>query len=100
MKIGETVKKLRRSLGLSQIQLCKRVGITQATLSQIENDQTFPQKQTLNMICKELNVSEDLLFMLSLSGEDLSTEKKKLFDNIRNLMIQIYYEDDNAPISL
>lgn len=40
MSIGQRVKKARTALGLSQAALASKVGITQATLSDLENDKS------------------------------------------------------------
>lgn len=40
MSIGQRIKQSRRALGLSQSQLAARVGLTQATLSDLENEKS------------------------------------------------------------
>ena len=41
--VGERIKERRKELSMKQIDLARRVGITQATLSQLEND---PKQRT------------------------------------------------------
>ncbi len=38
MSVGKNIKKLRIKAGLSQIELAKKIGITQSMLCQIERD--------------------------------------------------------------
>lgn len=62
MSVGENIKYIRQSRGLSQAQLTERIGITQATMSLIEKGIRNPSLQTAAEIARVLEVRiEDLL---------------------------------------
>ena len=62
-QIGATVKTLRRELGLTTTDLAKRVGISQAQVSRLENGQQGFRSATLIKIAKAIKVPPFRLFM-------------------------------------
>lgn len=60
--IGSRVKALRLKRGYKQVVLAQMVGITQGSLSLIENDVTeVPAGETLAGLCKALRTTPDFL---------------------------------------
>ncbi|WP_261129688.1 helix-turn-helix domain-containing protein [Bacillus sp. Marseille-Q3570] len=59
--VGEEVKRLRKTMGISQKELCEGI-CTQAEISKIENNQTAPLANTLYHIAKRLGVKTDYFF--------------------------------------
>jgi transcriptional regulator with XRE-family HTH domain len=43
--IGKTARQLRESLGLTQVEMADKLGITSIYVSKIENDHSFPTRQ-------------------------------------------------------
>lgn len=85
MITGQLIKKMREDAGLTQEQLAKAVGITQAHVAKIENERVNPTLSTINKImsfletnrkikCKDL-VTRDVVF---LSPEDTVNYAAKL----------------------
>ena len=62
-EIGSTVKKLRSELGMTTTALAKKVGISQAQISRLENGQQGFRSGTLVKIAKVLRVPPFRLFM-------------------------------------
>jgi transcriptional regulator with XRE-family HTH domain len=57
LPVGENIKELRKDRGLSQGDLAKRVGMSQASLSEIESGRTkFPSSNNLLKIASVLGV--------------------------------------------
>lgn len=54
MGIGFEIQRVRRAKGLTQVELAKRVGIEQGSLSDIENEKSLPRQSTLRLIALEL----------------------------------------------
>jgi len=79
MKHGETIKKLRKEQGLSQLELACRSGITQTTLSQIETGVSIPQSDTIKKICTGLGIEPTFLLLLSLNEDDVAPEKREAY---------------------
>lgn len=62
--IGDKIKELRKQKGVNQKELAERIGITQNTLNNIENNKVTPLPQTLAKISNELSVDYEEMFKL------------------------------------
>jgi len=61
-EIGEKIKELRKKKGLSQEELADAAGINLRTIQRIENNESEPRGNTMNLICKVLDIhAEDIL---------------------------------------
>jgi XRE family transcriptional regulator, regulator of sulfur utilization len=91
MKLGSTIKALRKQKHIPQEVLAEKCGITQAYLSLIENDKKEPNLATLKDISKGLETPLPLIFFLSMTEDDVSESKKAMFaqinPSIKNLVI-------------
>lgn len=54
--VGENLKKLRESLGLTQMKFAARIGLTQGTLSAVESNKSAMSRQSLMSISREFGV--------------------------------------------
>ena len=72
--LGERIKFLRTTQGLSQAQLAKSAGMSQPTIAQIETGKKDPSVQTLTQIANVLDVEPAALF---------ATEDVFVFDLMR-----------------
>ncbi len=61
MNIGERIKKLRKSLDLTQQKFGQRIGIKGNTVAQYELGRNEPIDAVLSLICREFNVREEWL---------------------------------------
>ena len=62
MSVGENIQRIRTERGISQRELAKKVGITQAMICQIEREIRNPSLQVAAIIAATLNCNlEDLL---------------------------------------
>lgn len=59
--IGEILETARRASGMTQAELARRAGVTQAALSRYENDQREPEPDVLTRLAKALGVTESFL---------------------------------------
>ena len=71
---GKNVQKYRKIAGLTQMELSKRLDITQKHLSVIENGSQFASASLIAKISQELKVTPAALF-----GEDLN---QRYFNNL------------------
>ncbi len=62
MDIGSRLRELRERIGLSQRELARRAGITNASISMIERGQISPSVGSLKQIVEHLGVSLSLFF--------------------------------------
>lgn len=61
MNIGERIKKLRRTLNLTQTVFASRIGSVQNTVTGYESGRRNPSAPVISLICREFNVNEDWL---------------------------------------
>lgn len=61
MTINERLKRLRKEKGLTLKQFGKAIGITDASVSQMETGKIGLSNQTIRSICREFMVNEDWL---------------------------------------
>lgn len=80
---GDILKKLRKENGLSQIELSKKLNVTQGTIARIEANSREPGKELTKKIAEFFNVSIDYL-------EGLTTTKEDDKSLVKNLLIHLY----------
>lgn len=73
MNIGEYIKKLREDRGLSLNMLAIKAGVSNATISHIENGRNKPSLATLQLLAKALNTDVDKMISV-MKGEEIEVE--------------------------
>ncbi|MEI6088661.1 MAG: helix-turn-helix transcriptional regulator [Bacteroidota bacterium] len=74
--LGQRIRELRKSKGLSQDQLSEIIGIDPKHLSRIELGKSFPYMETLEAIAKSLQVEiKDLFEFYHLTKEAATIEE-------------------------
>lgn len=58
MTIGERIRDVRKSNGMTLEKFGERIGMKAGALSQLENGKTNPSEQTIKSICREFGVNE------------------------------------------
>lgn len=95
MEIGTAIKKLRESKKINQLQLSIEIEISTTALCQIEKNKAFPRKETIDKICKALNVPPSYLLFFSITEEDVPEEKRSAFRAISPVMETILLQTIN-----
>ena len=94
MDLGQTIKSIRKQKGFKQNKFAELCNITQAYLSQIENNLKEPNLSTLKKISKNLETPLPILFFLSLDDKDVKPEKVEAFQliapSIKSLVNQFF----------
>lgn len=80
MDIGTAIKTVRTLRGLKQTDLSILIGISQTSISQIENGYKKPKSSTIRKICTALEVPEVVIYVLGMQGEDVPESKKAIFE--------------------
>lgn len=100
MDIGARLKNARKNKGITQTQLGKKLGVSQAMIGQYENGSRTPKIETVQKIADALNITMlDLIPELMKIQTSILNEKKDLdiffneFDNITKNM-----SDENKEI--
>lgn len=82
MNLGKTIKNLRLQKEYSQEDLAEKCGLTQATLSLVENNKKRPSKSTIDKLCQIFDISEVALYVLASEKDDVPEEKREAYDAI------------------
>ena len=102
MNLGVAIRSVRRQLGITQQELAEKSGISQTSLSQIENAVKRPSNKTIQSICNVLEVPEAVLYILAMQDTDVATNKKNVYDmlfpSIKNLALQIVGSENKQII--
>ena len=77
--IGKKLRQLREAGDLTQAQFAKKVGLTQAAISQFEDGKRIPSTQALQKITSALNLSMDDL-IINFSSDEVTEGKKEAID--------------------
>lgn len=97
MNIGETLQRLRKRKGLSQLTVSQNANISRTHLSQIENGESNPTLETLDNIGKALNIPFPILSFLSLDINSIPESKREGYLEIEpaiKAMIEEYFFKD------
>lgn len=79
MDLGNAIKSLRKEMKISRKELAARCRISVTALYNIENNLSFPSKDTINGICSALGVPVSYLMFYSLTEEDVPEDKREFF---------------------
>lgn len=85
MEIGKRIREYRKIYNLSQEQLADKIFVSRQTVSNWENDKTYPDIQIIVSLSILFNVSLDELIR-----EDLEEMKMKISNNKANKRADIY----------
>lgn len=92
MTIGERIKELRTSLGLTQVEFCKRIGLKRNSISLVETGMRNISDQSIHSICREFHVSEE--WLRSGAGEMFEPNLTQAIDHLADE----YHLSDGARI--
>ena len=94
MKLGNSIREIRKLRGLSQEELAASSGLVQNVISRIERDSHRPTEKTLAKLAEVLNVHQDAFYYWSIvSGQGsskLSPLQEKLAPLIKEEMKELF----------
>lgn len=79
MDLGTALKSIRKELKVSRVELAKRSDLSVTALYNIENNISFPSRETIAKLCVSLDIPVSYLMLYSLTEEDVPDEKRELF---------------------
>lgn len=72
--MNERIKKIRKTIGLSQRDFGSRLGISDTAVSKLEKGDRNPSEQTIKSICREFNV--DYFWLTEGIGNEMFIKKE------------------------
>jgi len=93
MNIGSGIKEVREKLGLTQMKVCEKTGLTQGFYSSVETGTNKPSLSTLEKISSALGVPVFVIIWLSTEVKDVPKQSKSwyatYYDDIKKIIDQI-----------
>jgi len=86
MKLGATIKKLRKERAINQTNFAEQCGISQTYLSQIEKDERNPTISVLDRICDVLKIPSAVLLFMSLSIDSVPEDRREIFKTAKPIL--------------
>jgi transcriptional regulator with XRE-family HTH domain len=94
LNLGRAVREIRKDRKQNQETFAKGIGITQTSLSLIENGTRRMYQGTIDKLCKYLGCTEIFLRVLSMDDEDLPENKRDEYRvvmvHIRGILLEIF----------
>lgn len=102
MELGQQIKKYRNELSLSQDALAEKVYVSRQTISNWENDKSYPDVNSLVLLSEVFNTSIDNLIKgdVEVMKEQVRSEDKKEFEKLSRVFAVMFFMVMITPIPL
>jgi transcriptional regulator with XRE-family HTH domain len=87
MNVGDAIKNLRKNKGLSQKDLAQKCGLSANAMCSIEKNEAFPSRDSIDRICKALEIPTSYLMFFSVTDEDIPAEKRVAFNAMKAILM-------------
>lgn len=88
-ELGATIRDLRKQQKMTQKELARRLGVSEATVCKYENNTAIPQFEGLRTLAVTFNVSMDILCGIAHHGNvsvhGLSESQKDIMEELSNM---------------
>lgn len=102
MELGKQIKKYRRDFSLSQEDLAEKVYVSRQTISNWENDKSYPDVNSLVLLSEVFNTSIDNLIKgdVEIMKEQIREEDKRKFEKLSQVYGILFFAMIVTPIPL
>lgn len=102
MELGSQIKKYRKELSLSQDVLAEKVYVSRQTISNWENDKSYPDVNSLILLSNVFNTSIDNLIKgdIEVMREEIKKEDRSEFERISSIFGILFITTIVSPIPL
>lgn len=92
MKISTQIKKYRNAMELSQEELAEKIYVTRQTISNWENEKSYPDIHSLLLLSSLFNVSLDQLIKgdIEIMKKEINKEAVTKFNKVSNLFTALF----------
>ena len=88
MDLGSAIMSVRKARKIKKIELADKAGLSATALYNIEHNLSFPSKETINKICKAM----DIPMVYCVTEDDVPENKREafryLFPPLKELLIE------------
>lgn len=92
MNLGNAIMSLRKEQKISRVKLAERSDLSITALYNIENNLSFPSKETIDRLCASLEIPVSYLMFYSITEEDVPEEKRESFRFLQEPMKKFLME--------
>ena len=102
MELGKQIKKYRKEISLSQDVLAEKIYVSRQTISNWENDKSYPDVKSLVLLSEIFNVSLDELIKgdVMTMKEQISKEDQRNFEHLSQIFAVMFLAVIITPIPL
>lgn len=102
MELGKQIKKYRNDFGLSQDALAEKIFVSRQTISNWENDKSYPDVSNLLLLSEVFQVSLDILIKGDIEDmkEQIQTVDMEQFDKLSKIFFILFIGVIVLPIPL
>lgn len=102
MELGKQIKKYRNELNMSQDALAEKVYVSRQTISNWENDKSYPDVNSLVFLSEVFETSIDNLIKgdIEIMKDEVRTEDKKAFEKLGQVFAVLLLLGVISPIPL
>lgn len=90
--IGRGIRKVRKMMGFTQMELAKKAKVTQWYISSIENNGYNPTNDMLSKLCNAMEVPVIYIFWKAIEREDVPDSKKSTWTLLNQSVSDIFKE--------
>ena len=87
MNVGNAIKAFRKRKGLSQKDLAQVCGLSANAMCSIENNESFPSRESLEKISAALGIPTSYLMFFAVTDEDVPEEKRVVFNAMKAILM-------------
>ena len=87
MNVGDAIKNIRKNKGLTQKELAQRCGLSANAMCSIEKNESIPTRESIDKICKALDIPMSYLLFFSVTEEELPVEKRTAFKALKAVLM-------------
>ncbi len=102
MELGSQIKKYRKELSLSQDDLAQKVYVSRQTISNWENDKSYPDVNSLILLSEVFHTSIDNLIKgdVEIMKQEVKSEDRKKFEKLGQIYSVLFIIAVITPIPL
>lgn len=102
MELGKQIKKYRKELSLSQDALAEKIFVSRQTISNWENDKSYPDINSLILLSEVFETSIDNLIKGDVEAmkEQIRNEDRKEFEKLGQIFSALFIAEIISPIPL